>query len=176
MKKKRNGKDGLRVLSAMLSAILILQNFYTIPVRAEEQETDLTESQNVADSEEGLVYDEAAASADMGDASYVGSIPNTNLGVYRLDVDESAQAADGGESGDNQEIPEAQEIQEAVQAIYDAEFMTMDEAFVFLEEADARACGTDNDAFDENALSKVQIFDSYSNRSEEHTSELQSRI
>ena len=165
MKKKRNGKEVLRVLSAMLSAILILQNFYTIPVRAQEQETGLTEPQDVADSEEGLVYDEAAASADMGDASYVGSIPNTNLGVYRLDVDESAQAADGGESGDNQEIPEAQETQEAVQAIYDAEFMTMDEAFVFLEEADARACGTDNDAFDENALSKVQIFDSYSNDS-----------
>ena len=165
MKKKRNGKEVLRVLSAMLSAILILQNFYTIPVRAEEQETDLTESQDVADSEEGLVYDEAAASADMGDASYVGSIPNTNLGVYRLDVDESAQAADGGESGDNQEIPEAQETQEAVQAIYDAEFMTMDEAFVFLEEADARACGTDNDAFDKNALSKVQILASYSNDS-----------
>ena len=156
---KGSVKKNFRFLAGMLSSVLILQNICTVPAWAQEQEVSQPESLDEADSEGGLVYDEAAASADMGDASYVGSIPNTNLGVYRLDVDESAQVADSVDSGDDQEI------QEAVQAIYDAAFMTMDEAFVFLEEADARACGTDNDAFDENALSKVQILDSYSNDS-----------
>ena len=108
---KGSVKKNFRFLAGMLSSVLILQNICTVPAWAQEQEVSQPESLDEADSEGGLVYDEAAASADMGDASYVGSIPNTNLGVYRLDVDESAQAADSVDSGDDQEI------QEAVQAI-----------------------------------------------------------